>query len=790
MSRLRVKIWRDLWHMRWRTLAIVLTIASGVAIYAGIYTGLLSLFWTRDSIFRELHFADLEVSFLPDDARNLPDLSGIRGVARVERRLVFPGTVRLPGRPPLTAVMTFLENPAPVIHAFHLVSGRLVGPDELDAAVIDIWLSRYHGTRVGDDIEVKVGEATYRRRVVGVVITPEYFVSTSNPAYFIPEKGSVGFVFTHLGGIADTLGFTLVNDLVFLYDDGVDAAAVKARVLARLSKLNVQEVRSRERHFAYRYIQSQLDGVRAFVPAIVLVLVTLTAIVISVNVGRMIAADRPQIGALMALGYTPGRLLAAYLEATLILGLVGAGIGLAGSILVRNIFATVSASSMGMPAIRMLVDPAIMARALALQVSVAMVAAAIPVLRLVRRPPQQVIRPARRPVVRLRLASIGGLAQLIRQLPSGYRYAVRNLARQPFRSGVTLASIALGLGVATAYRLSVGSLDTTLSGWLAQDKWDLAVDFLYPISIERIDELRSHPSVKQAEPYFSCYAELRAGDRVEDASVLGLVPGSQLSMLMMAEGRRYREGRRFRTGAEREAVMSRDLSKRLNLAVGQMFEVHTMNEAFAVRLVGLSWAAVGGLTLMPFPVAEEVCQFPGKASGAYVDTVVDTDTAASLYDLEFIGKVLAKRDLLTQVRQVLSVMIVVLNMATGVSVFVGMLVILTSVNLSVLDNDRDFATLQALGYSRGLISTIVLTEAAVYALGAIVLSIPIAVATSIYLNARMSAAWIQVHSTFQPSAFLGVLVPALVLIPLGCLPSLRHVLRRDALTSIRARVLE
>ena len=44
------------------------------------------------------HFADLQVSFLPDDARNLPDLDGIPGVARVERRLLFPGTVRIPGR--------------------------------------------------------------------------------------------------------------------------------------------------------------------------------------------------------------------------------------------------------------------------------------------------------------------------------------------------------------------------------------------------------------------------------------------------------------------------------------------------------------------------------------------------------------------------------------------------------------------------------------------------------------------------------------------------------------------
>ena len=73
MRRLRVKMRRDLWHMRWRALAIVLTVASGVAIYAGIYTGLLSLFWTRDSIFKEQHFADLQVSFnkFADSALNI-----------------------------------------------------------------------------------------------------------------------------------------------------------------------------------------------------------------------------------------------------------------------------------------------------------------------------------------------------------------------------------------------------------------------------------------------------------------------------------------------------------------------------------------------------------------------------------------------------------------------------------------------------------------------------------------------------------------------------------------------
>src|SRR3989442_5281316 len=99
----------------------------------------------------------------------------------------------------------------------------------------------------------------------------------------------------------------------------------------------------------------------------------------------MIAVDRPQIGALMALGYQHGRLLAAYLEAMLILGLVGGLLGLAGSLLVRGVFANVSASSMGMPEIRMLLDAPTMARGLAWPVAAGVVGAAPPRARSLRR---------------------------------------------------------------------------------------------------------------------------------------------------------------------------------------------------------------------------------------------------------------------------------------------------------------------------------------------------------------------------------------------------------------------
>lgn len=785
MTRLRIKMRRDLWRMKWRALAIILTLASGVAFYAGVYMGVLSLFWTRDSIYGELHFADLEVRFLPDDVRNLPDLSALGGVTRIERRLVFPGIVRPPGKPPLTVVMTSLETPTPGIHSFKFLDGRPFGSDELDAVVIDASLATYHGYKVGDILDVKVGEATYRRRVVGVVITPEYFVSTSNPAYFIPEKGSLGFVFGNLNSISDSLGFTLVNDLVFLFEGGADAALVKQRVLTRLRKLNIEQVIPRERHFSYQYVQMQFESVGIFIPAMVAVLIALTFIVISVNVSRMVAAERREIGALMALGYGPRRLLRAYLEASLALGLIGGLLGLALSFWLRDLFATVLARSMGMPEVRMTTDILTMLRGLSYEVAVALLATAIPVLRLLRLPAQQVIRESPTPSVRLRAPAFRGVASLIQRLPTGYRYALRNLARQRVRTAVTLTSIALALGVATAYRLSLASLDTTLSGWLQQDRWDLAVDFLYPVLLERVQELKAMPSVTRTEPYFGCYVQIHAGGRVDDSTLVGIDEGSRLVTLNVAEGQL------FRIGAERQAVLTRELARRLQLAIGDVFQVEAMTRTYPVRLVGLSWAAVAGLSIVPLPVAQEVCQFPDKASGAYVEAGAGApDVAVRAYDLEFVGKVLAKRDLMAQISKVLSLMIVVLDLATAVSLFVATMVILTSVNLSVLENERDFATLQALGYGRGLIASIVLTEAGMYAVGAVLLGIPIAAAISVYLNQRMGAAWIQVESSFLPTAFIKVLGPALLLIPLGCYPGIRHVLSRATLASIRSRILD
>src|SRR5436309_12636769 len=147
-------------------------IAAGVGVHGGIWMAIGSAFHTRDVLFARMGFADLEVQFLPEDVANLPDLGRVPGVRTVERRLVLPGTVSLPGDRRIAGVLICLERTTPTLNALEVVRGRAVRAGDLESAVVDRSLAMFHGFRVGDRLRMQVGEKTYESRIDGVVVSP------------------------------------------------------------------------------------------------------------------------------------------------------------------------------------------------------------------------------------------------------------------------------------------------------------------------------------------------------------------------------------------------------------------------------------------------------------------------------------------------------------------------------------------------------------------------------------------------------------------------------------------
>ena len=91
MKKSTLKTFRDLRHMKARTVFIWFLVAVVVLIYAGGFMARDSLFNTRETLCKRLRLSDLQVIFTPASPDEMPDLTGLKSKAWITRRLLSPG---------------------------------------------------------------------------------------------------------------------------------------------------------------------------------------------------------------------------------------------------------------------------------------------------------------------------------------------------------------------------------------------------------------------------------------------------------------------------------------------------------------------------------------------------------------------------------------------------------------------------------------------------------------------------------------------------------------------------
>jgi len=784
MRILERKMLRDLWRIRSRALAVVLTVASGVGVYAGIEMAIATTFRTRDVLLERMHFADLEVQFLPEDVENLPDLTRVPGVRAVERRLVLPGTVFVADHARINGVLVFLETPAPTLDALEIVEGSPVRPLDFESAVIERSLAQFHRFRVGDRIDVRVGEKTYSSRVDGVAVSPEYLITTANPNYLVPEKGSVGVVFTDLARVSDTLGFTMVNDLLFRFDPGADPRVVRDAVVRQLRRLNLERVVPREEHFIWRHLQFAVDGFQVYVPSIVLTLGVLSLVLTVITMNRLVRDQRGEIGALLALGYGRGQVFRAYLHLGALLGAIGGVIGASTSFVFRDLFAGIYARAIGLPEVVTVVLPAALAIGFAAAVLGTAAATAWPVSRMLRLTPQAIIR---EPLTGGAVGATWVRATFVSMslLPLPVRFGVRNMIRRPGRTLSTILAVAFSLGVSIAYIVSLTSALQTTGLVVGRERWDFAVDFLYPVHVEDVARIRSLPGAAKVEPYFRRFAEVGVAGRYASAGLLGVQPNSGMRRPPLKAGR-------FLSDEADEILVSLDLARRLGVRVADRITVRIRDgQEFAFRVVGISGELVPAQLMMSFHRAQQITGFADAATGVFIATSSPVPhLAAALDDLEYVAKVTSKASVAAAFQKMMSEMLGLVYLASGVSVFVAMLFIVMSVNVVISERQVEYATLKCLGYGRGRLSATILAQAFGEGGLAALVSIPLGLALAMYLNAQMSRAWYEVVNIIHPTDVAQILALAFVLIPVSSYPGLRMLDRLDIVGALGTRAIE
>jgi putative ABC transport system permease protein len=504
----------------------VAAVATIVALGTGVYAGLTSTAsWRRasyDASFAALRVHDLHVSLAQDtyvDASRLREaLASITPVAEVETRLVTPvqvdasrdgRTILVPGRLVGTDV-----TGTTAVDELHVRAGRALDvPDRgADRVALDAHFAEHYDLAPSGRLRLSGGtEVEY----VGHVLSPEYFLVMSAEGTMSAQANFAVLFASNdtIGRIVDRPG--MANDAVLRLRAVPDRRAAARDVEAALRRSLpgvAATVTALDDERPYRLMYDDIRGDQRVYDIFAFLVLGGAAFAAFNLVGRIVEAQRREIGIGMSLGLPRWKIAVRPLLVGFEVALLGAVVGLAVGLGVGALMLAVMKRFFPLPDWRTPFDAAAYARGWAIGTVLPFAATLVPVVRAVRVAPVDAIRTGPTTLRRrglVHLAARLNLGNSIREMP------FRNVLRAPRRTALTALAIAAAIatlvGVIGMVDSFFGTIDQGERAVLGErpDRVTVGLSGFALRGTPELERITDAPGVGRAEPGLQVAGRMR-----------------------------------------------------------------------------------------------------------------------------------------------------------------------------------------------------------------------------------------------------------------------------------------
>ncbi|MHB1131531.1 MAG: FtsX-like permease family protein [Chloroflexota bacterium] len=456
MKLLLAKLWRDMGRQRGPFLAIVLTTLLGVALFGASYDAFQGLQSSYAATFERTRFADLVVSGgdLEGFARQA---QATPGVAAVQTRTVadLPFAVgadhRLLGR-----VVGLPAQEQPTVNQVLVLTGGYLDSARADGVLAEQHFAGHFGLRQGSTLRVLGADGWREVTVMGTVASAEYLWPARSRQEILTTPDSFGVLFVPEALARQLAPPQVRSEALVLFGPAVDRAALTTKLREAALRVGASDVVTQADQPSNAALREDIDGFGEMALMFPVLFLGAAGLTIFVVLGRLVQAQRSQIGMLRANGVGVRPILLHYASfgvvACLVGGLLGALLGLPLGQLITSAYT--GALSIPITVIRLQPLTALAGTDLALVAGV--LAAARPALGAARVLPAEAMRGVA-PTSGGRASWLQRLLPVLNRLSPKGKYVLRTLGRQPRRS----LSVALGVILAsTLVLVSWGMLDT------------------------------------------------------------------------------------------------------------------------------------------------------------------------------------------------------------------------------------------------------------------------------------------------------------------------------------------
>ena len=701
-----------------QVLAIALVLASGVATLVLALGALRSLEETRATYYERYRFADVFATVARAPMSLADRLEEIPGVITVDTRINKLALLDIDSFA-LPANGLFISLPdrgGEKLNRLYMRIGRMPEPGRVEEVVINDAFSKAHGLLPGAKVRAILNNRMRTLTVVGVALSPE-FIYALGPGDLMPDDRRFGVFWMSrqaLGSLFDLDG--AFNSLTLKLLPGANEATVIDRVDRLLERYGGTGATGRKDQTSHAFLDAELKQLTALAKVMPPIFLLVTAFLINITLSRLVALEREQIGLLKAIGYHSSTIALHYVQFVLAIGLIGILVGsIAGALMGRGL-TQLYGDFFHFPFLIFRHDPAIYIMAAAISVISAVAGAIRTVFDVLKLPPAVAMHPPAPPRYR---KFFSAQPQGFPVLSQKTTMAVRNMVRWPLRSGSTLLGISLACGLMVTALLSFDSIDLMVDvAFNRMDRQHATVDFVEPSHVRSVRAVAGLPGVMRTEPYRAAPVRLVNGARSRQLSITGLGDSRDLARVLDKE---FRPVPLPETGI----AISERVAEILELKRGDMVTVEATTGKRRVTRVPVteiikSYFGLG--VFMRLSALDDLLDDGARVSGVRFsyDKAQETALFKAIKATPTIAAIALNRVSLGKFKETLAQNInYMVTIYTTLAIIITFGVVYNTARIQLSERARELASLRVLGFTRGEVSWVLLSELAILTLAAI-----------------------------------------------------------------------
>lgn len=728
MSVLTKKLLRTIWKTKGQFLAVVAVVMLGISVYISMTTAYYNLNRSKESFYQENNFADYTFHIIRAPEQITKQIEAVNGVIRATGRIQKDVPVLKENNQRATARL--ISYPLPManeVNRLYLVSGRLFEKYPQSGGIevlLDPQYAKANGLVVNQTVTIVAEGRRVPLTVVGTGVSPEFIYAMKDAATLMPDPKTFGIVMLPQNQAQQILNLTgQINQVVLKLAPGADEKKVAEQVKTILEPYGNLAGYPRKQQLSDAVLKGELDGLKTQSRFLPFIFLAVAAAIQFVMLGRMVKAQRSQIGVMKALGYHNRQIMLHYTGYSLAVGLSGALLGTLLGLLLATVLSRVYALFFNLPEAIGGVNFTAVLYGFLLCLGVGITAGLTASRGVVAINPAESMRSE--PPRGAGKILLERWTWLWHKLDPAWKMSLRTISRNRVRSGVTILGVVFAVGMLMMSLFANDSIDYMLKEHFYQEqRYDYLIRFSTPVKEQELSNISRLDGVFKAEPLFELPVKMHFNGRSEDDILLGLPPHLTLKKLVSDKEQPLRL-------PEEGILISQKTATKLGAQVGDRVSVETLlglgpSRRADLKIVGVNRQLVGGGTYIGLAQANRLLQESQLISGVMLKT--DPGQAKQIEEklnaMTGVASILSRQKELNNFNQNLGSMIYSISIMILFAVVLGFAIVYNSSVISFAERKRELASLRVVGFTTREVSGLLLKENLLQSLLGVTLGLP------------------------------------------------------------------